>query len=129
MLQIADDLRAMLAAANAVAGLTELEGRALRYLAAATPQRDLASLLRCDAPRVSQVVTRLVTRGFVRRKVGGDRRTRVVVPTPAGLEVLERAAAVLRAQSPILHRLDRDQRRQLYDLLRLMRPDDRVEPK
>ena len=123
LLHAAAEVGRVVAAATAAEGLTPTEGRALRYLHDAVPQRRLAALLDCDAARVSNIVQRLTSKGLVRQDVGDDRRMRVVTLTPEGVRAVERIGARLFETSPLVHRLDEHEREQLHALLTKLAPN------
>ena len=117
LLRAADQLARGVAEATAAEGLTGLEGRTLRDIREALPQRRLAERLGVDPARVTTSVQRLAALGLVHRSVGDDRRQRLVRLTPRGVEVVDRIGARLYATSPLVNRLDDDQRSVLADLL------------
>jgi DNA-binding MarR family transcriptional regulator len=129
-----DDIAFLLARASAVAvaagndalqplGLT---GRAFATLALAVEQngvtqRGISDFLRLDPSRVVAIVDDLERRGFVSRLVGGDRRMKPVVATPAGHALFRQAAAATReAERGVLGGLTPEARADAIRVLRLL---------
>lgn len=91
-----------LAAAHAE-GLTPPQAMALMRLRpdGARSLGDLARCLRCDASQMTANADRLERRGYAERRTGAeDRRVKVLVPTPAGLEAQARLLAAFRTPPP-----------------------------
>ena len=98
--------------------LTTAQARALLALADAAPMRSLAGHLRCDASNVTGLADRLEARGLVTRAVQqGDRRVKLLALTDAGRELRKALEAAMLDASPVMTRLDADERRDLRDLL------------
>jgi DNA-binding MarR family transcriptional regulator len=78
-------------------GLSFGKTRALRRIAAKPmSMRELAALLGMDPPNLTPVVDDLERAGLVERQAHPtDRRAKVVVATPAGAELAQRAQAIL----------------------------------
>ena len=132
---ITEDLSFLLARANALslaagnAALSEhgLRARSYSVLALAAgdarpSQRELAEFLRLDPSQVVALVDDLQARGLVRREPDPtDRRANVVVSTPDGHALFERAQTSARDAEHDLHReLTVAERDQLARLLRLL---------
>ncbi len=132
---ITDDLSFLLARANALslaagnAALSQhgLRARSYSVLALAAgdtrpSQRELAEFLRLDPSQVVALVDDLQARGLVRREPDPtDRRANVVVSTPDGRALFERAQTSARDAEHDLHReLTAAERDQLARLLRLL---------
>jgi DNA-binding MarR family transcriptional regulator len=99
---------------NAGFDLTPVQFAAL-YVAAARPgldQASLASAIAFDRATTGGVIDRLEAKGLLRREVAkGDRRSRLLYPEPAGIEMIERALpAVRRVQTIILQGLSNEER-------------------
>lgn len=82
-------------------------------------QASLAGLIGYDRTTIGGVVDRLCDKGFVARSTNpGDRRAKVLVATPAGAAILERANEIVRAaQEQLVAGLDPSERKQLVQLL------------
>jgi DNA-binding MarR family transcriptional regulator len=107
------------------AGLTEefdLSGsqlHALYLLGQPRSMGELAQRLVCDASNVTGLVDRLETRGLIERRPGpDDRRVRMLVLTPAGEELRERALARFTEAPAGIAALSAEEQRTLRDLLR-----------
>ncbi|MEQ9336886.1 MAG: MarR family transcriptional regulator, partial [Miltoncostaeaceae bacterium] len=62
---------------------------------------DLARCLRCDASQMTANADRLEERGFAERRTSAeDRRVKVLMPTPAGVEAQARLRAAFRTPPP-----------------------------
>lgn len=116
-----------LAAGNAALSTSGMRARSYSILALAVDgsrpsQRDLAGFLRLDPSQVVSLVDDLQARGFVVRESDpADRRANVVVATPAGRDVYERAHAEARAaEQKVFARLTEDERERMAELLRLV---------
>jgi DNA-binding MarR family transcriptional regulator len=80
---------------------------------------ELAQRLVCDASNVTGLVDRLETRGLIERRPGpDDRRVRMLVLTPAGEELRERALARFTEAPAGIAALSAEEQRTLRDLLR-----------
>lgn len=92
-------------------------------------QRELADVLGLDPSQIVALVDDLQKRGLVERHPDpGDRRTRLVSPTPHGRTVLRRARGqVAKARNDFLGRLDDGERAVLLELLRKVAVPDQVE--
>lgn len=111
--------------ANAVLAPLDLKVRSYSVLAMACSdtepsQRELADFLRLDPSQIVALVDSLEQRGLVFRAPDPrDRRSKVIRPTAAGLELQQRAAAAVRvAEDTSLASLDDQERDQLRTLLR-----------
>ncbi|MCW2582854.1 MAG: Transcriptional regulator, MarR family [Klenkia sp.] len=81
-------------------------------------QREVADVLGLDPSQVVVLVDELADTGRVERRPGPDRRTRLVVATPAGRRVCEAAGAAARAaQEGPLAGLDDGDRDRLREVL------------
>jgi len=132
--RLADDVSFLLARANALslsAGNAALSALGLKVrsysvLALASDasgglsQRELAEFLRLDPSQVVTLVDDLQRRGLVdRRPDPVDRRANVVIATPAGLALYERAVAAAESAELEVHAaLNAEERAQLAGLLR-----------
>ncbi|MER7110919.1 MarR family winged helix-turn-helix transcriptional regulator [Streptomyces sp. NPDC000229] len=113
-----------LAAAAAVQGLTMTQAKMLILLRQPLPMRALAGLLACDASNITGLVDRLEAHGLVSRHPNpADRRIKTVVATEKGLEAVQLIRADMRATSAAFNRLDDEGRRDLYELLGRLHPD------
>lgn len=137
---LADDIEFLLARARSLGGeaanraLEPLDLRVRTYslLACARAefrptQRRLADFLRLDPSQIVALVDTLERRGAVRRETDpADRRSKIVIATPAGADLLTAAhAAVMAAQERMLAPLSAAERDLLRDLLRRVAlPDD-----
>lgn len=98
--------------------LTPMQSRALHHLDEPCPMGDVADRLRCDASNVTGIIDRLQERGLVeRREDPSDRRRRLLVITPEGLEVRTAMVQRMIESHPILLGLDEDEQATLRDLL------------
>jgi DNA-binding MarR family transcriptional regulator len=85
---------------------------------------DLATTLLCDASNVTQLVTRLESKGLVRRQPGAvDRRSREVVITPAGTELDAAARVAFDFPAERINRLPASARDTLSELLAALSTD------
>lgn len=118
-LLVAEDLREIFNRAAATAGLTFAEGRALRLIGVDATQQHLTEILAVDKSRVSTILGRLESRGLIERRAGdGDRRVRRVQLTATGVAAGQGIGAYLEANSPLILRLDANERQLYYGLLR-----------
>ena len=86
--------------------------------AAPKPMSELAVRLRCDNSNVTGIVDRLEARGLVERRPGEhDRRMKMVAVTPAGVELRDRALALLSRPPEPLASLPEEDARALRDIL------------
>jgi DNA-binding MarR family transcriptional regulator len=112
--------------AKAGAGLAELglgfaQAHALRMLdpEESMPMSALAERLFCDASNVTGLVDRLEARGLVeRRSAEHDRRVKALALTRKGVELRERALAVMHEPSAAIASLPLEDQRALRDILR-----------
>jgi DNA-binding MarR family transcriptional regulator len=112
--------------AKAGAGLAELglgfaQAHALRMLDPdePMPMSALAERLFCDASNVTGLVDRLEARGLVeRRSAEHDRRVKALALTPEGVELRERALAVMHEPPAAIASLPLEDQRTLRDILR-----------
>lgn len=85
---------------------------------------DIATTLLCDASNVTQLVTRLESKGLVRRQAGAvDRRSREVVITPAGAELDAAARTAFDFPVERINRLPASARDTLSELLAALSAD------
>lgn len=102
--------------------LAPSDAHALTEIAAGpVSQRDLVDRLRLDRSSVSRLVDRLVSRGWVERAAGDDRRTVRLHATEAG----QRAAALLtdargRRFATLLDAVPPDRRDNVLDAIKLL---------
>ena len=112
-------LRETFTRAAATHGLTFAEGRALRLVGRDATQLQLTAALGLDKGRVSTILGRLETLGMIERSTGpGDRRIRRVELTADGIAAADGIASYLDTHSPLVRRLDGDQRQAYFALLR-----------
>ncbi|MCX6499958.1 MAG: MarR family transcriptional regulator [Arthrobacter sp.] len=111
--------------ANTMLAPLDLKVRSYSVLAMACSdtepsQRELADFLRLDPSQIVSLVDALEKRGLVFRGPDPrDRRSKVIRPTAAGMELHQRAAAAVRvAEDTSLAPLDGPERDQLRVLLR-----------
>lgn len=111
--------------ANAMLAPLDLKVRSYSVLAmacsdTAPSQRELADFLRLDPSQIVSLVDALEQRGLLFRAPDPrDRRSKVIRPTAAGVELYQRAAAAVRvAEETSLAPLDAPERDQLRVLLR-----------
>jgi DNA-binding MarR family transcriptional regulator len=98
--------------------LTVPLGHAMRHLTAPISQRELASRLGYDASNVTGIIDRLEASGLVERHVAaGDRRVRLVSLTDKGVAVMVDLHDRIIKASPLLARLEPDERHTLHTLL------------
>jgi DNA-binding MarR family transcriptional regulator len=84
-----------------------------------SPMRDLADRWRCDPSYVTSLADALEARGLVeRRPHPSDRRVKMIVLTPKGIVVRDRAFDRLAERLPALSALTSAEQRTLRDLLR-----------
>lgn len=120
-LLVAEVLHETFTRAAATQGLTYAEGRALRLIGVDATQQQLTEILAVDKSRVSTILGRLESLGLIeRRKDRGDRRVRLIELTAKGVTVGDGIGAYLEANSPLTQRLDEQERRTYYGLLRKM---------
>jgi DNA-binding MarR family transcriptional regulator len=82
------------------------------------PMRDLATALACDNSNVTGIIDRLEDRGLVERRPGAtDRRVKMLVVTPKGVELRRQIKARMEAAPEALLRLDPEEQVLLRDLL------------
>ncbi|MET0323763.1 MAG: MarR family transcriptional regulator, partial [Ilumatobacteraceae bacterium] len=82
-------------------------------------QHQLIDVLAADPSRVSALVAQLVARDLVRREQArGDRRHRVVVPTPAGRRAHDAKGIYQEQHTPLERALTAREAAQLERLLR-----------
>jgi DNA-binding MarR family transcriptional regulator len=99
---------------NAGFDLTPVQFAAL-FVAAARPgldQASLASAIAFDRATTGGVIDRLEGKGLLRREVAkGDRRSRLLYPQPAGIEMIERVLPTVRkVQEVILQGLSAEEK-------------------
>ncbi|MBA3523711.1 MAG: MarR family transcriptional regulator [Geodermatophilaceae bacterium] len=84
----------------------------------AVPMSDLARQMHCDKSNLTGIVDALEARGLIERTTPpGDRRIRALVTTPTGRAVRARLDRQLRADNPLLARLDPPTRERLQEIL------------
>ena len=113
--------RAKAGAALNTLGLSFAQAHALRMLDPdePMPMSALAERLFCDASNVTGIVDRLEARGLVeRRAYEGDRRVKALTITQAGVEVRDRALAVMSEPPAAIASLSAADQRALRDILR-----------
>lgn len=99
-------------------GLSTSQARALIALNAPMPMSALAAHLVCDASNATGLVSRIETRGLVRRAPApGDRRSKVATRTPEGTELAHTLRAEMRAVRGALEALTPEERTALLPLL------------
>lgn len=105
-------------------GVTPVQFAALHAVAAmpGLDQRTLSGQIGLDTSTVAGVIDRLESRGLLSRAVSSlDRRARVLMVTPAGMDALDAVRpAMLRAQDRILAPLPSADRRQFVRMLKLL---------
>lgn len=123
VLHLAQELNDVLARCTAEEELTVSEARALSYVRERPmSNRELASLVGCDAPRATVLVKRLAARGLVDRPPSrGDRRVRPVAITGEGEAVVARIGNRLARSSPLMAALEHQDLLRLRDLLSQVR--------
>jgi DNA-binding MarR family transcriptional regulator len=83
------------------------------------PMSELAGKLHCDNSNVTGIVDRLEDRGLVeRRSAEHDRRVKMLVVTPAGVELRERLCARLCEPPPAFAALSPEDQLTLRDIMR-----------
>jgi DNA-binding MarR family transcriptional regulator len=113
-------VRAHFAAATASLGVTPSQAKALRQLSEPLTLKELAARLGADVANTSGTVDRLEARGLLRREIQhADRRVRQLTLTDEGQRLRHALQEAAFSKVPPLERLDRDQRRELYALLKL----------
>src|SRR5262249_46376423 len=113
--------RAKAGAALNTLGLSFAQAHALRMLDPdePMPMSALAERLFCDASNVTAIVDRLEGRGPVARPADeGDRRVKALTITQAGVEVRDRALAVMSEPPAAIASLSAADQRALRDILR-----------
>ena len=99
--------------------LSGSQAHALYVLGEPRSMGELAQLLLCDASNVTGIVDRLEQRGLIERHPSEhDRRVKMLVLTPQGAELRERALARFAEPPPGIAALPREQQRALRDILR-----------
>jgi DNA-binding MarR family transcriptional regulator len=114
-------MKPRLAAIAAEFALSPPQFHALRQLdpERPLPMSELAAALRCDNSNVTGIVDRLEARGLVERRVAErDRRLKMLMLTPTGVEVRRRLVERLEQAPEPLRRLSEEDQRALRDLLR-----------
>jgi DNA-binding MarR family transcriptional regulator len=112
-------VRAHFAAATANLGVTPAQAKALRQLSEPHTLKELAAQLGADVANTSGTVDRLEARGLVRREIhDADRRVRRLTLTDEGQRVRHALQEAAFGKVPPLERLDPNQRRELYALLK-----------
>lgn len=105
--------------------LTLPQGHAMRHLTAPISQRELAARLGYDASNVTGIIDRLEASGMVERHVAeGDRRVRLVSLTDKGVAVMIDLRDSIIGASPLLERLESDERHTLHLLLAKLAGED-----
>ncbi len=100
-------------------GLSAPMFQALMSMGPPCSQRELAGTLHYDASNVTGIVDRLEERGLVERQVDPkDRRIRLVVVTPAGVELRKQLIELVLVNGHTLVGLSAGEQLQLRDLLR-----------
>lgn len=118
LLRVAAQLDAMFEQATAGEGVSPVEARLLGSIRVPLSQRELALQMGCDVTRVSVLTGGLEARDLLSRvRDAGDRRIRRATLTPRGRSVVDRIGARLLEISPLVHRLDADERHLLLGLL------------
>ena len=99
--------------------LSGSQAHALYVLGEPRSMGELAQLLLCDASNVTGIVDRLEQRGLIERHPSEhDRRVKMLVLTPEGAELRERALARFAEPPPGIAALPHKQQRALRDILR-----------
>jgi len=105
--------------------VTVPQGHAMRHLTSPISQRDLAARLGYDASNVTGIIDRLEANGLVERHVAeGDRRVRLVSLTDKGVALMVDLRDRIIEASPLLHRLEHDERHTLHLLLAKLAGED-----
>ena len=105
--------------------LTLPQGHAMRHLTAPIAQRELAARLGYDASNVTGIIDRLEANGLVERHVAeGDRRVRLVSLTDKGIALMVDLRDRIIEASPLLARLDHEERHTLHRLLAKLAGED-----
>lgn len=118
LLAVADDLRAVFQRACDDLGLTFMETTALRHAARHRAQAAIVEELGLTPTRVSGLLGALERKDLVRRiRARGDQRQRIVELTERGASAVDQLNLHLERESPLLRRLDDDQRDALRALL------------
>ena len=108
-------------AVAAACELTEAQCHVLRLLEpdTATPMRQLAERLQCDASNVTGIVDRLEARGLLERRANArDRRVKEIALTPGGAALRARILERLGRPPAHIERLSASEIRSLCTLLR-----------
>jgi len=117
---VADRTNALIADVLAELELTQALANALWHLDPRTPapaMRQLAAKLRCDPSTVTFLADRLQNKGLLTRQIDPDnRRTKILVLTPAGRSTRHRLVHAMATHSPIA-RLTTPEQRNLHELL------------
>jgi DNA-binding MarR family transcriptional regulator len=83
------------------------------------PMSDLATALHCDNSNVTGIVDRLEDRGLVeRRPAERDRRVKMLVLTPQGIDLRTRMVARFEEPPEALRQLSEEDQRALRDVMR-----------
>ncbi len=78
-----------------------------------------ATTLGCDASNVTSIVDKLETRGIVERRASSlDRRVKVLVMTPAGIELKNRIAEAMQNPPPAIANLSTEDQEAICTLFR-----------
>lgn len=117
-----DAAKAEFARIAAEHGLTPQLARAVLWLDEPAPMRALADHLQCDASTVTHAADRLQSLGLADRQPGPDRRTKLLALSSQGHRLRRRLSADV-ARHAAVARLSAAQRRELRELLTLLRGD------
>jgi DNA-binding MarR family transcriptional regulator len=99
-------------------GLTPLQARTLLTLREPVPMRELADRMDCDASNITGLADRLERLGAVARvPAPKDRRIKMLELTPGGQELRNRLADKVGEGSTVMATLNRQERKQLANLL------------
>ena len=99
--------------------LSGSQAHALYVLGQPRSMGELAQLLVCDASNVTGIVDRLEQRGLIeRRPAEHDRRVKMLVLTPEGAKLRERALERFAEAPPGIAALPAEDQRALRDILR-----------
>lgn len=123
MLKTVRLLQSHFEACAAECGLAGAQAAAVQQLDRPLSMRDLASRLGCDPSNVTGITDRLEARALVERHAGtSDRRVKMLVLTPSGMELRERLQRrLLRGRAPLTG-LTKGQQEALRDLLKQALP-------
>jgi DNA-binding MarR family transcriptional regulator len=91
--------------------------RALLLLDEPAPMRSLAEGMACDQSYITLIADDLEKRGLVTREPGVDRRVKVLTLTKTGAVTRAKLSRAVAQRSPIMARLDADDRATLDRLL------------